>query len=107
MLDLTEIGSRIRKCRELQGFTREDFSEKINVSPRFVYDIELGNKGMSVDTLISIRNVLNVSIDFLLLRIESDEIPVSPDLFSLIQKCPDEKKEYLTAVIQNFILAVQ
>lgn len=105
MLNLTEVGFRIKKCRDLQGLTREDFSEKINVSPRFVYDIEQGKKGMSIDTLSSIGRELNISVDYLLFGDTSSCASVGPEIISLIERCPDEKKEYLEEIIKNYILS--
>ncbi len=108
MLDFTAIGSRIRKCRELQGLTREEFAEQINVSPRFVYDIELGNKGMSIDTLVSISEALHISNDYILSGTDNDEHSVlSPDLCALMEQCPPRQQEHLKTIIQQFILAVK
>lgn len=50
-MDWGTIGARIRKQREFMGLTREQLAEKIEVTPKFCSDIELGVKGMSVPTL--------------------------------------------------------
>lgn len=60
------IGKRIRKQREKLGYSRESLSEKIEVSSRFLADIELGTKGMSFSTLIKLSKELNVSIDYII-----------------------------------------
>ncbi len=44
MIDLVELGNRIKKQRELLGYTREHLAELVNVTPRFCYDLELGLK---------------------------------------------------------------
>ena len=46
-MDLIGIGQRIRKQREFIGYTREQFAELLDVTPKFCSDIELGVKGMS------------------------------------------------------------
>ena len=48
MMDWMAIGSRIRTQREYLGYTREQFAELLDVTPKFCSDIELGAKGISV-----------------------------------------------------------
>lgn len=55
-MDWVAIGGRIRKQREYLGLTREQFAEKLDITPKFCADIELGTKGMSVPTLCRIAN---------------------------------------------------
>lgn len=56
-MDWKIIGGRIRRQREFLGYTREQFSELLDVTPKFCSDIELGVKGMSVQTLCRISEV--------------------------------------------------
>lgn len=60
------IGKRIRAAREHTGLTREELAERIDVTPRFVADVERGSVGISVPTLIAICEVLHISSDSLL-----------------------------------------
>lgn len=106
MMVIGPIGTRIRECRELMGYTREQLAEKINVSPRFVYDIELGNKGMSVETLSKIGQALDVPVDYILFGRQAENMPISPETLALIQQCPDNKMTNLNEIIKNFIQAV-
>ena len=62
-MDWSAIGKRIRQQREYMGFTREQFAEQIDVTPKFCSDIETGAKGMSVPTLCWISKVLRLSTD--------------------------------------------
>jgi len=61
-----EIGNRIRELREIQNYTREGFSEKVDISSKFLYEIEMGKKGFSADTLCRISNALSVSCDYIM-----------------------------------------
>lgn len=61
-----DIGKRIRSAREHTGLTREELAERIDVTPRFVADVERGSVGISVPTLMRICEVLHVSSDSLL-----------------------------------------
>ncbi len=60
------IGERIRELREIQNFTREAFAEKVEISSKFLYEIETGKKGFSADTLSRISRALSVSCDYIM-----------------------------------------
>lgn len=60
------MGKRVREQRELLGYTREQFAEKLDISVTFAADIELGKKGMSLDTLIRICELFSVSSDYII-----------------------------------------
>ena len=60
-----EIGARIRKKREAQLLTQEKLAEMLDVSIKFVSDIELGAKGMSLKTLNKLSQILLVSADYI------------------------------------------
>ena len=61
-----EIGRRIRAQRERVGMTREQLAERVDVTPRFIADVERGWCGPSLTTLKQICVVLGVSSDSLL-----------------------------------------
>lgn len=46
-----DAGNRIRYLRERQHYTREQLAEMADISPKFLYEIESGQKGFSADTL--------------------------------------------------------
>lgn len=62
----TEAGRRIRRLRELNGYTREALAELADISSKFLYEIETGHKGFSADTLYRIGQALSVSCEFIL-----------------------------------------
>ena len=97
-----QIGNRIRKQRELFGYTREELAEKLEVSPKFCSDIEIGAKGMSVETLCKISRELALSTDYILFGKTHNEI--NDDILTLISMCDKEKNSYLKNIIINFII---
>lgn len=60
------VGERIRELREVQNYTREAFAEKVDISAKFLYEIETGKKGFSADTLRRISTALSVSCDYIM-----------------------------------------
>ncbi len=60
------LGERTRARRAMLKMTRESLAEKINVSPRFLADVEGGKVGVSIETLKNLSVALGVSCDYLL-----------------------------------------
>ena len=67
-----EIGMRIQFSREKTGLTQEQLAEKIDRSTQFISTIERGVAGPSLETVISLCNVLDVSSDWLLRGIRKE-----------------------------------
>lgn len=103
-MEWTAIGSRIRLQREYMGYTREQFAELIDVTPKFCSDIELGIKGMSISTLCKISKVLHISSDYILFG-ESEQ--TSSDAFSLMmERCSNEERTYAEQLLKTFVMAM-
>lgn len=62
-----QAGQRIRELRETHNYTREKFAEKVDISVKFLYEIETGKKGFSAETLCRISKALCVSCDYIML----------------------------------------
>ena len=61
-----EIGLRIQEVRKEQDMTREELAEKAEISTKFLYEIEIGKKGLSAESVYKISQALSVSCDYLL-----------------------------------------
>lgn len=95
------IGIRILKLRDSMGYSREKFSELIDITPRFLYDIETGQKGISANTLCTISKALNISCDYLLFGKESSG---KSEYISGILSALDEKSiHHLEKIIMNIM----
>lgn len=60
------LGERVRIRRNMIKLTREKLAEMVNVSPRFLADVEAGKVGVSMETLKALSIALQVSSDYLL-----------------------------------------
>ena len=65
-LDRIKIGERINSRRNLLNMSREELADRLDLSAKFISDVEYGDKGISVKTLYGLKQVLGVSADFLL-----------------------------------------
>lgn len=61
-----DIGERLRGIRENMHMTREQFSEKIDITDSFLGQIERGERSLSVKTLKKVVKYTGVSADYLL-----------------------------------------
>ncbi len=93
-----EIGARIRELREIQNYTREYLAEKVNISSKFLYEIETGKKGFSALTLCRISQALCVSCDYIMFGDETN-IHGKEKLICVLEKL--EPKQ--TGRIQNIL----
>lgn len=60
------LGERVRAGRKANGITREKLAEQVDVSPRFLAEVEAGKVGVSLQTLKNLSTALCVSTDYLL-----------------------------------------
>lgn len=102
-MDWGSIGIRIRNQREQFGYTREQFAEMLNVTPKFCADIELGNKGMSVQTLCKISDILKLSTDYILFGIAEQGHPFPS---YLLQRCTPAEQKYAEDILKTFVIAM-
>ena len=65
-IDYRKLGKRLKEERKKQGVTQEKLAEYVNLSVSHLSHIENGNEKTSLQTIVNIANVLNVSLDDLL-----------------------------------------
>ena len=65
--DIKESGKRIKELRKAKGLTQEKLSEKIGISGQGLKMIECGINGARIDTFVYLAEVLDTTIDYLVL----------------------------------------
>ena len=68
------IGAKFQSERERQKITREHMAEQINISSKFLYEIESGRKGFSCEIFRNMCKYLHVNADYIL---EEDDVASS------------------------------
>ncbi|MCI7180517.1 MAG: helix-turn-helix transcriptional regulator [Schaedlerella sp.] len=101
-----EMGERIKKQRLLNGYSREKLAEMADITPRYCYDIELGLKNMSLNTLYKISDSLNISTDYILFgaQNEADEYLA---VISIVRSCPADRLKHLEQIVSHYVQAVR
>lgn len=103
-MDWGSIGARIRKQREYMGLTREQLAELLDVTPKFCSDIELGVKGISVQTLCRLSNVLRLSTDYILFG--KTESPDSTEIERMLKQCTAVEHKHAEQILKVFFTAI-
>ena len=65
--DVQLIGKRIKAARKIKHFTQDYVSARANIGEKFLSQIECGKAGLSVQTLLSLCDILEVSPNYILL----------------------------------------
>ena len=60
------LGKRIREERRKRDLTQEQLAEGVNITQPHIGQLERGESGVSIETLVSISNRLGVTVDYLL-----------------------------------------
>lgn len=98
-MNKVEIGRRIQEIRKERDMTREDLAEKAEISSKFVYEVEMGKKGLSAESVAKITRALATSSDYLLTG-EGEKNPKELEPLT-----PREKKqlERVVRVVHEFL----
>lgn len=67
------FGERLRKIRSEKWFTQEETADRLNISLRYYQMLERGENVGSVDLLISLSDIMDCSLDYLLKGRMNDE----------------------------------
>ncbi len=65
-INLKKMGRRVRSQREAIHMTRSQLAARLGVSSKFIADIEYGDKGLSIQNLYKMAQVLHLSADYIL-----------------------------------------
>jgi len=108
--DRLAAGDRLRLKRKLLGWSQDEMAEKIDRATKYYADIERGNCGMSVETLMALSAALHMSVDYILFGdtdeknsgIHTDETKAIMDL---LEVCPQRNRDYALRILKIFLLA--
>lgn len=82
------LGDNIKKYRKKAGFTQDEFAEKLDISPKHLSNIEIGQKFISAQLLEKVSEILKVSPSTLFYS--TDERSLGDESLSKIDRIIDE-----------------
>lgn len=102
--DRTVVGLRLKKCRKQLGWSRGYVAEKIGIVEKYYADIERGTCGMSIETMLALAQLYQLSLDeFIYGQKESEE----GDLAEQLNRLSPQEKEYCTELVYLFLKGVK
>ena len=98
------IGRRIQNARKENGLTQEELAQRLDMSTKYISNIECGEKLARMETFISITNVLKTDANTLLQDV-LDYLPGTEeaDVFSRIKALPVNKRNQLIRIIEAYL----
>ncbi len=88
------LGEKIKRLRKQRGYTQEQFSEMIDITPRNLSRIEVGESFVTSDTLDKILTALNVPADILFSYEHlKDDKELLADIYTYIDKIKINHKQ--------------
>ena len=113
--DRYAVGERIQKQRQNLGISQEMLAEKMDRATKYCSDIERGICGMSVETMLSFAENLNMSLDYMMYGIEPECKEVQEttrqlsleqiQILQLIDTCSERQLIYLARMMELFVEA--
>lgn len=95
------LGENVKTLRIQQGLTREMLSEMLDVSSRFLADVESGKVGVSLTTLKKLCLTLGISADHLLGLSEEDDDD-RREINTRIMQIPNEYLPQFKQIVSAF-----
>lgn len=109
--DRLAVGERIRGKRMLIGLSQDELAEKIDRAPKYCSDIERGICGMSVETMLSMADNLDMSLDYMMFGESSeDELERQKNdemaLIHILSKCNSRQREYAIRLLKLYVASL-
>lgn len=97
-LDYETIGSRIRELRRKNNWSQEYLAEMVNLSDKYIGNIERAEREVSLPAIVSIAAALGVTVNDLLGENQPDHT-YSEDINQLLLLCSPNQRRYLYKLI--------
>lgn len=96
------IGVRIKRYRENKGLSQEELSSIIGISNRHLSKVETGAKNPSLELILNIANVLNITADDLLADyLNNSAEKQNTELLTVFTDCTPTEKVILMDMLKH------
>jgi len=101
--DFDKLGNILKTARKRNSLTREQFAEKINITPRYLMSIENENKKPSYDVLFRLIRELGISADTIFYPEIDNNNSEQESLIRLISLCDKYELDVVTATVEALL----
>ena len=108
-MDKNQIGERIRLLREERHLSRDNLADQLEISYRYLCDLETGHKGMSVKLLCNLALTLGVTTDYILFgssRYEDDDeqrAALKEGIDNKLELCPTPALQFMSDIVMSYV----
>ena len=104
-------GDRLRAKRQALGMSQDEVAERIDRASKYYADIERGNCGMSIETLMALSDTMHMSLDYIIYgnttseaEFESHTIEVAA-INDILNNSSERMRAYALRLLKLFIAA--
>ena len=97
-MNYNEIGTRIRKYRKLKNISQEELAEKIDISTTHMSHIETGSTKLSLQVLVDIAQILEVSTDALIFE-KTSKLKIQK-IETILSDCNENEIAFITKIVE-------
>ena len=104
IVDAKQIGLRIQEVRLQRGLTQAGLAQKLDITPKYLSNIECGDKIPKFETFIAIANALQIDANTLL----ADELIAMPHvqsslLWDRISQLPPNRQKHILRMVDMLL----
>lgn len=100
---ISKTGERIKKWRLRRDYTREGLAEMANISPKFLYEIEVGKKGCSAYVLYMLANALDINVNVLVQDEPEDGNINTKQMYQMLETTQKDKVNSILKTVYEII----
>lgn len=93
-----DVGGRLLELRKERNFSRQFVADMMHISAKFLYEIEKGVKGFTVQNLVSFANIYDVTTDYIVRGTTAGYC--DPDLYEALKMYTPEEITRLAMILK-------
>lgn len=97
------MGRRIKKARKAKNLTQEQLAEMCDLSTAHIGHVERGTRALSLETLVKISLVLDVSTDYLLMDVVTDKDMTFEKITVAVGEYPQERIDRFYNIVKVLV----
>lgn len=106
-VNLIEMGGRIKLLRQKQNKTQKYFADMIFISPSYLALIEQGKRTATIDVLVQIAKVCDVSTDYLLFGYSDAQYDSNVKILHRLSECYSPEEIRKSLYLAEYYLALE
>lgn len=96
MIDYEQMGKTIRKYRKAMGLSQEKLAEIMRLSREYISRLECGRETASLDTVVQLSRVLDITVDLLVKNSDLKEpAMIEVEIKNQLKDCSEAEKAFL------------